>query len=67
MLPDIVDISDKHILYNEGRVLMITSMSGELQARYPCSRDVKKAFFIDDDNIFIVYGSSIEFLDINGG
>jgi len=67
VLPDIIDIYDDRILYNEGRVMMITSTSGELKARYTCLRDIKKAFFIDKNNIFIVYASSIEFLDINGG
>lgn len=66
VLPDFVDIADNRLLYNDGRTVIITNLSGDVQAKYTCSRDVKKAYIIDTNNIFIVYGSSIEFLNLKG-
>lgn len=66
VLPDIVDISNDRILYNDGRTLVITSFAGDVLARYTCSRDIKQAYIIEQNNIFIVYGSSVEFLDVKG-
>ena len=66
VLPDIVDILDERILYNDGRTLILTSLSGEVVARHTCSRDIKDAYIINKNNIFIVYNSSLEFLDMRG-
>ena len=66
VLPDIVDILDERILYNDGRTLILTSLSGEIVARHTCSRDIKNAYIINKNNIFIVYNSSLEFLDMRG-
>ena len=66
VLPDIVDVWDDRILYNDGRSLIMTSLSGELLARHTCSRDIKDAYIINKNNIFIVYNSSLEFLDMRG-
>lgn len=64
VIPDIVDISNDRILYNEGRTLVLTGLSGEILSKYTCSRDIKNAYIINKDNIFIVYSSSIEFLNV---
>lgn len=66
VLPDIVDIMNERILYNDGRTLIMTSLSGELLARHTCSRDIKDAYLIDKNNVFIVYNSSLEFLSMRG-
>ena len=66
VLPDIVDILDERILYNNGRTLIMTSLSGEVVARHTCSRDIKGAYIINKNNIFIVYNSSLEFLNMRG-
>lgn len=64
VLPDFVDIAGSKLLYNDGRTIIISNLSGEVLAKYICSRDVKKAYIIDSNNIFIVYASSIEFLNL---
>ncbi len=66
VLPDVADISDSRLLYNAGRTLILTNLSGEVLSKYTCSRDIKKAYIINSDNIFIVYNSSIEFLNVKG-
>ncbi len=66
VLPDFTDIYNERLLYNEGRSLILTNLSGEVLAKYPCSRDIKRAYIIDTNNIFIVYNSSIEFLNLRG-
>lgn len=65
VLPDFVDISDNRILYNDERTVIVADMDGNVVSKYSCSRDIKKAYIIDADNIFIVYNSSIEFLKTN--
>lgn len=66
VLPDVLDISNDRILYNDGRTLILTNLSGEILYKYTCSRDIKKAYIINQNNIFIVYNSSIEFLNVKG-
>ena len=66
VLPDFADVFDGRILYNMGRTLVLTNLSGETISKYMCSRDIKRAYIINSDNIFIVYNSSIEFLDMKG-
>ncbi len=66
VLPDFVDLASGRLLYNEGRTLNIANLSGTVLAKYAGSRDVKKAYIIDANNIFIVYASSIEFLNLKG-
>lgn len=65
--PDFCDISDGYILYNGGRSLYLTKSNGTPLAKFVASRDMKKAYFIDSDNILVVYSSSIEFLHIEKG
>ena len=65
VLPDFVDVSDNRILYNDERTVIITDMDGNVVSKYSCSRDIKKAYIIDSNNIFIAYNSSIEFLKTN--
>lgn len=65
VLPDFVDVSDNRILYNDERTVIITDMDGNIVSKYSCSRDIKKAYIIDSNNIFIAYNSSIEFLKTN--
>ena len=64
ILPDFCDISDGLILYNGGRSLYLTRSNGTPLAKYAASRDMKNAYFINSDNILVVYNSSIEFLKI---
>lgn len=66
VLPDFADVYDDRLLYNMGRALVLSTMSGETLSQYTCSRDIKRAYIIDSDNIFIVYNSSIEFLNVKG-
>ena len=65
--PDFCDIRDGYILYNGGRSLYLTKSNGTPLAKFVASRDMKKAYFIDSDNILVVYSSSIEFLHIEKG
>ncbi len=67
IVPDFCDICDGYILYNGGRSLYLTKSNGTPLAKYVASRDMKKAYFIDSDNILVVYSSSIEFLHIKKG
>lgn len=66
VLPDFADVYDERILYNMGRTLVLTTLSGDVLSQYTCSRDIKRAYIINSDNIFIVYNSSIEFLNVKG-
>ncbi len=67
IVPDFCDISNGYILYNGGRSLYLTKLNGTPLAKYVASRDMKKAYFIDSDNILVVYSQSIEFLHIENG
>ena len=64
ILPDFCDICDGFVLYNGGRSLYLTKSNGTPLAKYVASRDMKNAYFINSDNILVVYNSSIEFLRI---
>lgn len=67
IVPDFCDICNGYILYNGGRSLYLTKSNGTPLAKYVASRDMKNAYFIDSENILIVYNSSIEFLKIEKG
>ncbi len=64
VLPDCLDCFDNRILFNSGRTLLISSPEGEIVARYTSSRDIKKAYLINSEKVFIVYTTGIEILDI---
>ncbi len=66
VLPDFIDVADGRLLYNDARTIIVTNLSGKVLAKYTCSRDIKKVYIIDSNNIFIVYASSIEFLNLKG-
>ncbi len=67
IVPDFCDIADNYVLYNGGRSLYLTKSNGTPLAKYVATRDMKKAYFIDSDNILVVYNQSIEFLKIKEG
>lgn len=62
--PDYVYISDGYLLYNDGRVLMLSSLSGKNLKKYTCTRDIYKLFIIDSDSLLVVYNSSLEFINL---
>ena len=62
VIPDFSDICDGNIIYNNARNLIFTRLNGDVDAKYTASRDIQKAYFIDKDNILVVYNQSIEFL-----
>ncbi len=62
IIPDFCDICDGYILFNNERNLFLTRMNGEYLAKYTPSRDIHMVYFIDSENILIVYNSSMEFL-----
>ena len=64
IVPDFCDMCDKYVLYNGGRSLYLTKTDGEPLAKYVATRDMKNAYFIDSENILVVYNSSIEFLKL---
>ena len=65
IIPDFCDIYNGYIIYNNERGLFLTNTSGDLLAYFSSSRDIKKAYFINSDNILVVYNSSYEFLNIS--
>ena len=67
IVPDFCDIANNYVLYNGGRSLYLTKSNGTPLAKYVATRDMKKAYFIDSDNILVVYNQSIEFLRIENG
>lgn len=67
IVPDFCDICNGYIIYNGGRSLYLTKSNGTPLAKYIASRDMKNAYFIDSENILVVYNSSIEFLRIEKG
>ena len=67
MIPDFCDIQDGYVLYNGGRSLYVSKLNQEAVAKYVTSRDMKSAYFLDSDNILIVYNQSIEFLKLQRG
>ena len=64
VIADFGDIYNGYIIYNSERNLYLAQLDGTLLAKYVASRDIKKAYFIDDDNILVVYNTSFEFLHI---
>lgn len=62
VIPDFSDICDGYIIYNNARNIIFTRLNGDVDAKYTASRDIQKAYFIDKDNILVVYNQSIEFL-----
>ena len=67
IIPDYGDICDGYIIYNSERNLYLSRLDGTLLSKYSASRDIHKAYFLDSDNILIVYNSSIEFLHTEKG
>lgn len=67
IIPDYCDICDGYIIYSSGRNLYLTKLTGSPLAKYTSSRDIVRAYFIDSDNILVVYNSSIEFLQVKRG
>lgn len=67
IIPNCGDICDGYIIFNSERNLYLSRLDGTLLSKYAASRDIHKAYFIDSDNILIVYNSSIEFLHIEKG
>lgn len=67
VIPDFGDICSGYILYCDERNLYLSRTDGTLLAKYSASRDIHKAYFLDNDNILIVYNSSIEFLHTEKG
>lgn len=64
VIADYGDMYNGYIIYNSERNLYLAQLDGTLLAKYVASRDIKKAYFIDEDNILVVYNTSIEFLHI---
>lgn len=62
IIPNNCDICDGYVIFSNERNLFLTRMNGNYLAKYTPSRDIQKAYFIDSDNIMIVYNSSIEFI-----
>ena len=62
VIPDFCDICDGMVIYNNKRELYLSRPNGEVIARYSASRDISKAYFINSDNIVVIYNQSIEFL-----
>lgn len=67
VIPDFGDICSGYILYCDERNLYFSRTDGTLLAKYSASRDIHKAYFLDTDNILVVYNSSIEFLHTEKG
>ena len=67
VIPDFGDICSGYILYCDERNLYLSRTDGTLLAKYSASRDIHKAYFLDTDNILVVYNSSIEFLHTEKG
>ena len=67
VLPDLVDIHDGYIAYNNGRDLIFSTLSGKIQSRYMCSRDIQKLYILDSSNVLVVYSSSLEFVKLSKG
>lgn len=64
VIPDSADIYGGELIFNDERNLYLANTNGVLQANYFASRDIKDAYFIDADNILVVYNTSLEFLHI---
>lgn len=62
--PDCVYVSDGQLLYNNGRILIYTTLSGKKQQEYNCTRDIYNLLVLDSKNILAVYNSSIEFINL---
>lgn len=67
IIPGYGDIYGGYLIYNSERNLFLSRMDGTLLAKYSASRDIHKSYFIDSDNILVVYNSSIEFLHTEKG
>lgn len=67
IIPNYGDICDGYVIYNDERNLYFSRLDGTLLAIYSASRDIQKAYFINSDNILIVYNSSLEFLHVEKG
>ncbi len=64
VIPDFCDICDGYIIFNDSRNLTLTKLNGDKIAKYSASRDIDKAYFIDADNILVIYNQSLEFLHV---
>ena len=62
--PDCIYVFEGHLLYNNGRRLIYTSLSGRNQQEYNCTRDVYNLLILDSSNLLVVYNSSIEFINL---
>ena len=62
--PDCVFVSEGQLLYNNGRRLIYTTLSGKKQQEYNCTRDIYNLLILDSANLLVVYNSSIEFINL---
>ena len=62
--PDCVYLFQGRLLYNNGRRLIYTTLSGKNQQEYNCTRDVYNLVILDSKNLLVVYNSSIEFINL---
>ena len=62
--PDKAVISDGYILYNDGRQLIFSGLSGKNQKKYNCTRDIYDIYILGSKSMAAIYNSGIEFINI---
>lgn len=62
--PDCLFVYEGQLLYNNGRRLVYTTLSGKKQREYNCTRDIYNLLILDSKNLVAVYNSSIEFINL---
>ncbi len=61
--PDVVNISDGRLIYNDDRTVYFSTLKGKSEKRYECTRDIHKLIILDSDSIAAIYNTSIEFIN----
>lgn len=62
--PEHLFLSGGYLLYDNGRELWFSTLSGKNPKKYNCTRDICDLFILDAHNLAVIYNSSIEFIKI---
>lgn len=62
--PDKTVILDGYILYNDGRQIIFSGLSGNNPKKYNCTRDIYDIYIIDSGAVAVIYNSGIEFINM---
>lgn len=62
-MPDCMDIRSGKIAYNNGRDIIISSLSGKSKKKHTCPREIRDVYVTGSNSVVVVYSSGLDFID----